>query len=123
MLHDAIDLAEKVDSPQLRVCCEINNAWIERHLLDDIRDRSHLIAIVQINDFAEGTLATPERVPVGDGIIPLRRIFSAFERAGYDGYYELELIGPEIERLGYEEAIRRSVAWLDAFEPTDDLAD
>ena len=27
---------------------------------------------------------------------------------------ELELIGPEIERMGYEEAIRRSMVFLDS---------
>jgi sugar phosphate isomerase/epimerase len=31
-LHDALDLVERVGSPQLRVCAELNHAWIERHL-------------------------------------------------------------------------------------------
>ena len=113
-LHDAFDLAEKVGSPQLRVCAELNNSWMERFLYRDLGERSHLIGIVQVNDFAEGTLATPQRVPPGDGIIPLRRILGALERSGYPGFLELELIGPEIERMGYEEAIRRSMVFLDS---------
>jgi sugar phosphate isomerase/epimerase len=116
LLHDALDLAEKVGSPRLRVCAEINNAWIERFLYRDLAERSHLIGIVQVNDFAEGTLTTPERVPPGDGIIPLRRILGALDRAGYSGFLELELVGPEIERMGYEEAIRRSMVFLDSLQ-------
>jgi sugar phosphate isomerase/epimerase len=113
-LHDALDLAEKVDSPWLRVCAEINNSWMERFLYRDLAERSQWLGIVQVNDFARGTLATPERVPPGDGIIPLRRILGTLERSGYGGFLELELVGPEIERLGYEEAIRRSMAFLDS---------
>lgn len=115
-LHDALDLAEKVGSPRLRVCAELNNAWMERFLYRDLAERSQLIGIVQVNDFAEGTLATPERVPPGDGIIPLRRILGALARSGYSGFLELELVGPEIERMGYEAAIRRSMAFLDSLQ-------
>ncbi len=111
-LHDALDLAETVSSPQLKICCELNNAWSERFLYEDVAERSRLIGLVQVSDFAEGTLATPERVPLGDGIIPLERILAAFEASDYDGYYEIEQLGPEIERLGYEESLRRSLAFL-----------
>jgi len=113
-LHDALDLVEKVGSPHLRVCAELNNAWIERFLYRDLAERSQLLGIVQVNDFAAGTLSTPQRVPPGDGIIPLRRILGTLEQAGYSGFLELELIGPEIERMGYEEAIRRSMLYLDS---------
>jgi sugar phosphate isomerase/epimerase len=121
-LHDALDLAEKVDSPHLRVCCEINNAWIERFLYKDIAERSQLIGIIQLSDFAEGTLCTPQRVPPGDGIIPLRRILTALERAHWPGYLELELVGPDIERMGYPEAIRRSIAFLKGFQPLEEAS-
>ena len=111
-LHDALDLAETLGSPQLKICCEINNAWTERFLYEDVAERSHLIGLVQVSDFAEGTVATPERVPLGDGIIPLERILTAFDASVYDGYYEIEQLGPEIERLGYEESLRRSLGFL-----------
>ena len=111
-----VSIGETIDPNRLRVCAELNNAWMERFLYRDLAERSHLIGIVQVNDFAEGTLATPQRVPPGDGIIPLRRILAALARSGYPGFLELELIGPEIERMGYEEAIRRSMAFLDSLQ-------
>ena len=112
-LHDALDLTDRVDSPWFAICCELNNAWIERFLYDDIRARVGRIGLVQVSDFLEGTLSTPERAPLGDGIIPLESILRAFEAARYPGYYEIELIGREIERLGYEESLRRSLAFLE----------
>lgn len=114
-LHDALDLAEAIGSPHFKICFEINNAWTDRFLYDDIAYRSHLIGLVQLSDLAEGTLTTPERVPLGDGIIPLERIVPALLESDFAGWYEIEQLGPEIERLGYEESLRRSLAYLARF--------
>ncbi len=111
-LHDALDLADQVDSPWFTVCFEINNAWIERRLYANIRERARRIGLVQINDFKRGTQCTPSRVPLGDGLIPIERIMRTFLDAGYQGYFDVELVGPEIEAMGYDEALRRSLAWL-----------
>jgi sugar phosphate isomerase/epimerase len=111
-LRDALDLADAIDSPWFKICFEINNAWVERFLYEDIAQRTSRIGLVQLSDFAEGTVTTPARVPLGDGAIPLDRILDAFAAAGYAGWYEIEQVGPEIERLGYEESLRRSVTFL-----------
>lgn len=110
--HNALDLADAVNSPYLTVCFEINNGWAERHLYDNIQKRIAKISIAQIDDFKEGTFVTPSRVPLGDGIIPLQRIIDAFLEAGYDSYFDVELIGPHIEDMGYEEALRRCVNYV-----------
>ena len=111
-LHDGLDLADEVDSPWFSVIAEINNCWIERRLYDNIARRTSRIGLVQINDFAAGTLSTPDRVPLGDGIIPLPRILGALVEAGYPGYFEIEVVGPTVERLGGEETTRRCIDYL-----------
>ncbi len=111
-LHDALDLAGQIDSPWFTICFEINNSWIERRLYENIRRRSNRIGLVQINDFKQGTTCTPHRAPLGDGIIPIERIMRTFLEAGYQGYFDVEQVGPDIEALGYDEALRRSLAWL-----------
>ncbi|MCH8284046.1 MAG: hypothetical protein IIC20_05660, partial [Chloroflexi bacterium] len=116
-LHNALDLADKVDSPYLTVCLEMNNAWFERGLYDNIRDRIGRIGVVQIDDFKAGTTTTPSRVPLGDGIIPIERIVNAVLETGYDGYFDVEVLGPHVEEMGYEEAIRRCQAYLERLGP------
>jgi len=106
---DALDLADEVGSPWLGVVLELNNAWIERALYDNIRRRTDRIAIVQVSDFKVGTMAASDRVMIGDGDIPLRRICSALADAGYDGWYDIELLGPAIEAEGYEAVVPRAV--------------
>ena len=107
---EALDFVDAIDSPWLGVVLELNNAWIERHLYDNIRRRTGRVALVQVSDFRVGTLAASERVVIGDGDIPLGRIVRALDAAGYAGWYDIELIGSAIEREGYESVVGRAVA-------------
>ena len=54
--------------------------------------------------------------------IPLRRILSDIITAGYDGVFDLELIGPRIEEEGYERAIRRAIETTSALLDSPGLA-
>jgi sugar phosphate isomerase/epimerase len=110
-LRDAIDLAERLD---VSVCMELNAGWAERDLARTIVDGIDRIAVVQVSDFAVGTLSTPNRLVPGDGDIPLRRIIAQVLDAGYAGVFDLELVGPRIEEEGYPSAVARSVTWLTA---------
>jgi sugar phosphate isomerase/epimerase len=106
---DSLDLVDEVGSPWLGVVLELNNAWIERGLYRNIRERTDRIALVQVSDFKVGTLRASERVVIGDGDIPLRRIVEALAAAGYDRWYDIELLGPAIEAEGYDAVVPRAV--------------
>ena len=107
---EALDVADTIDSPWLGVVLELNNAWIERRLYENIRCRTARIALVQVSDFKVGTLAASERVVIGDGDIPLRRICRALAGAGYTGWYDIELLGTAIEAEGYASVVPRAIA-------------
>ncbi|HYV60225.1 MAG TPA: sugar phosphate isomerase/epimerase family protein [Acidimicrobiia bacterium] len=105
-LADAIDLARRLD---VGVCMEVNACWAERGLGDTITAGVERLRLVQVSDFAIGTLSTPNRLVPGDGDIPLERILGDVLSSGYAGCFDLELIGPRIDAEGYEPACRRSV--------------
>jgi len=107
---EALDFAEAFGSPWLGVVLELNNAWVERRLYANIRARTARIAIVQVSDFKVGTMSASDRVVIGDGDIPLRRLCGALAEAGYDGWYDIELLGPAIEAEGYEAVVPRAIA-------------
>jgi sugar phosphate isomerase/epimerase len=67
-----------------------------------------------VSDFAVGTLSTPNRLVPGDGDIPLARLLGQLLDAGYEGVFDLELIGPRIDEEGYGPASRRAVERLGA---------
>jgi len=108
--HDALDFADGIDAPEVGVVLELNNAWIERHLDSDLHARPRRIAVVQVSDFKVGTLRASERVMIGDGDIPLRRLVRALADAGYDGWYDLEMLGPAIDAAGYEQVVPLAMA-------------
>jgi len=110
-LHDAIDLARRLD---VGVCVETNACWAERGLADTLRDGVDTFRLVQVSDFAVGTLSTPNRLVPGDGDIPFERVLGDVLAAGYEGTFDLELIGPKIEEEGYASACRRAVDNLGA---------
>ena len=105
-LADAVDLARQLGTG---VCMEINACWAERDLDATVRAGVDTFRLVQVSDFAVGTLSTPNRLVPGDGDIPLARIIADVVAAGYQGCFDLELIGPAIDGEGYESAIRRAI--------------
>lgn len=110
-LRDVVDLARRLD---IGVCVELNACWAERGLGDTIRDGVDRFRIVQVSDFAVGTLSTPNRLVPGDGDIPLGRLLRQLLDAGYRGVFDLELIGPRIDEEGYGPAANRAVERLGA---------
>jgi sugar phosphate isomerase/epimerase len=105
-LRDAVDLARMAGTG---VVLDFYSTWYERGLADLVRKNIELIRLVQINDFKLGTFDTPNRVAVGDGDIPVERLLALVLDAGYQGVFDLELLGPRIEEEGYAPPIVRSL--------------
>lgn len=110
-LRDVVDLARRLGTG---VCMEVNACWAERGIAETIAGSSDIIQLVQVSDFAVGTLSTPNRLVPGDGDIPLDRIIGQVLASGYTGVFDLELIGPKIDAEGYASAVPRAVDALGA---------
>lgn len=108
-LRDAIDLARRLGTG---VCMELAACWAERDLVATVQAGVDTLRLVQVSDYAVGTLTTPARLVPGDGDIPIARILDDVLDAGYAGCFDLELIGPAIDAEGYEAAVLRSVTRL-----------
>jgi sugar phosphate isomerase/epimerase len=108
-LKDAIDLARRFD---VGVCMELNACWAERALEQTIREGIDRIRLVQVSDFEVGTVASSQRLVPGDGDIPIERILGVVRDAGYQGVFDLELIGDAIMTEGYDAAVPRAVDQL-----------
>lgn len=126
-LRDAMELGWRVG---MGACLEVNACWAERNLVGTITAGIEVIRLVQVSDYAIGTTSTPDRLVPGDGDLPLARILGFLLDAGYDGVFDIEVIGPRIEEEGYASAIGRSldhmtelIDELTAPPPTDDETD
>jgi sugar phosphate isomerase/epimerase len=105
-VRDAIDLARMAD---IGICLDFYSSWYERGLAELVRKNIDLVVLVQICDYKIGTFDTPNRCAVGDGDIPVERLMGMVLDAGYEGLFELEILGPQIEEQGYRAPIERSL--------------
>jgi sugar phosphate isomerase/epimerase len=105
-LRDSLVLAR---SAGVGVVLELACCWYERGLAELVHDNVDTLALVQISDYEIGTFDTPNRSVIGDGDVPLERLVAMVLDAGYDGLFDLEIIGPRIEAEGYLSATRRSL--------------
>jgi sugar phosphate isomerase/epimerase len=110
-LRDTIDVARQLG---IGVCMEVNACWGERGLAQTIANGVDVLRLVQVSDYVIGTLRTPDRAVPGDGDIPLPRIVGQLLEAGYDGVFDIELIGPRIEAESYKRAVPRAVERVEA---------
>jgi sugar phosphate isomerase/epimerase len=51
----------------------------------------------------------PNRRAIGDGDIPVERLLGMVLDAGFEGAFDIEILGPKIEAEGYRAPIARSL--------------
>ncbi len=95
-LHDTLDLVAGIED--MGVLMDAWHCWWDWRLLDDIRGNVRRIYNVQIDDYAKPTgpveiTTGGPRVPPGEGMIPLKEILHTLDKAGYDRFYDVEVIG------------------------------
>jgi sugar phosphate isomerase/epimerase len=108
-LRDAIDV---VDRTGITLIADLGNCWMERDYEETVRRAGDRVAAVQFADARFGTVEHPSpggRAVPGDGDLDVAAFVRAALDAGYDGAFELEMVGPLIEAEGHEAALRRAV--------------
>jgi sugar phosphate isomerase/epimerase len=108
-LRDTVTLAEFAG---IGVCIDLFSCWTEAGLKQTIERAIPRTSLVQIGDYIFGDTASPGRAVPGDGNIPLTRILDWILRAGYRGTFEIELIGPRIDKEGHFQATQRAVNYV-----------
>lgn len=106
-LRDTLTLAEITD---LGVCIDLFSCWTEADLQRTIERTVPRCQLVQVSDYVCGDRALPARAVPGDGDMPLERLLQWILAAGYEGAFDLELLGPRIDAEGPVEATRRAGA-------------
>jgi len=90
-LEDAAAAVEEIGSPALGIQFDLWHLWNTPELLDKIEQHAPLIAGVHVNDWREPTRGWADRVLPGDGVAGVPAILGALDRAGWDGFYDIEV--------------------------------
>lgn len=122
-LADAVELTKKFDSDHLKIVADVYQLFGEKNLIEQLKNAAPHLALVQLADADEAPIGEPDRRPLGSGKLPLREIVSAVRAAGYDGAFDVELMGLEIENSDYQQLITQSRSYLDDILGTTPSAD
>jgi sugar phosphate isomerase/epimerase len=104
-LADTITLAKLAG---IGVCIEWHACWMEAGLKALLQQAIPLTGLMQVSDYVLGDRTAPCRAVPGDGVIPLDRILGDALEAGYEGVFEIELVGPRIDAEGAHAATERA---------------
>lgn len=108
-LADTILLAEMAG---IGICVDLQACWGEAGLAQLFKRAMPIIKLVQVSDYIMGDRSAPCRAVPGDGAIPLERLIRDLLDAGYDGLFDLELVGPRIDAEGAAASSLRALRWL-----------
>jgi sugar phosphate isomerase/epimerase len=90
-LSEAVELVDEAGSPAIGVQFDVWHLWNTPDLLDEIALHAHRFAGVHVSDWREPTRGWADRALPGDGGAGVPAILGALERAGWDGFYDLEI--------------------------------
>jgi sugar phosphate isomerase/epimerase len=107
-LDDTLALVAAVASPQVKMVLDTYHLGQESGLVDRLAAIVPQVAIVQLGDARRPPTGEQNRCWLGEGVVPLAEITAALKAAGYDGYYDVELLGEELEAADYLSLLRHA---------------
>lgn len=92
-LRQANELCEALDSPWLGAVVDVYHLWWDPDLGREIAraGAAGRLWAFHISDWVTPTDILTDRALMGEGCIPIRQIRGWMERAGFDGYHEVEI--------------------------------
>jgi len=107
-IDDTLELLEAVGSPQVKMVLDTYHLGQDEGILERINEMAPHVALVQLGDSKQPPDGEQNRCRLGEGTIPLRQIVDALKTAGYDGYYDVELLGEDVETADYESLLQHA---------------
>jgi sugar phosphate isomerase/epimerase len=107
-LDDTLTLLDMVGSPRLKLAFDTYHLGQDHQVVDRLNEVADRIAVVHLGDCKTPPRDEQNRSRLGEGAIPLKGIVAALIGAGYDGFYDVELIGEDIEAADYRDLLEQS---------------
>lgn len=107
-IDETLSLLERFDSKYLGLVLDTYHLGFEPNLLERIPQLLPKVRIVHLGDGKAPPVRESNRVRLGDGIVPLAEIVQCLLLHGYQGDFDVEILGEDLVCVGYHELIRHS---------------
>jgi sugar phosphate isomerase/epimerase len=114
-LEEAVALVERFNDPAVRLAFDLWQ-WADAAETAALLPRvAPLTAVVQVADRTGPPTVGGDRLPVGSGSLPLKRLVSRLIDLGFCGDFEFDPVGERVESLGYDRPLAATRGVADAW--------
>jgi sugar phosphate isomerase/epimerase len=107
-LSDTLNMLEQVGSRSVQIVFDTYHFGWQPDAMAQIPALASRIGVVHLADGWPPSDSEQIRSKLGDGEVPLAEIVGALSTAGYDGDYDVELLGPDLEHADYFQLLAHS---------------
>jgi len=107
---EALAWVDRFDHPAVRLALDLWHFGHDRRLFELAGELAGRTAVVQVADGRGAPHAESERLPPGQGNLPLGGLVAALLEHGYAGPIEFSPVGEAVEAMGYDRMLRQASA-------------
>jgi sugar phosphate isomerase/epimerase len=120
-LGEAVELVERFDDPAIRLAFDLWQ-WADARETAALLPRvAPLAAVVQVADRTGPPTIGDDRLPVGSGSLPIKRMVSRLVDCGFCGDFEFDPVGEGVEVLGYDALLAATRGLAEAWQLRPEL--
>jgi len=107
-IPDTLDVISDIGRSNCGVVFDCYHMAQDQNAMDWLPSIVPFIRLMQLGDAKSAPMGEQNRCLLGHGRIPLMDIVQTVEEYGYQGFYEVELLGEEMEHFDYSEMLSKS---------------
>lgn len=107
-LEETLELLTAINHSRVKMVLDTYHSGQDEGFTERIAEILKHVALVQLGDARHPPQGEQDRCRLGEGRVPLKEIVTALKAGGYDGYYDVELLGREIETADYHSLLRHA---------------
>lgn len=107
-LEKTLDLVQAYDTPWLQLVFDTYHFPLAEHRWDWLEELAPYLGVVHLGDMDTPHSGDLERCPLGTGKAPINGIVQTLRQAGYEGFFDVELMGSAIDEIDYEQLLTDS---------------
>lgn len=107
-LDETLAILDDIGSPRVKLVFDTYHLGQHPEVLDRIEGIAPRVALVQLGDAKGPPDGEQNRCLLGQGVIPLGKIIASLKAGGYDGDYDIETLGEDVESIDYPTLIENA---------------
>ncbi len=107
-LDDTLEFLDALQTPLVKLVFDTYHLGQGILAWDQIRDIAPRVGVVHLADARRVPQGEQNRCLLGEGVLPIREIIAALGEGGYQGYYDVELLGEDVEHLDYAHLLQHA---------------